>query len=192
MNPRQVSLSKFVREVLDARAGEPKYKKTYDDEVPSTLEVPSLFIPPLQYIPSTGTSSHVKRQVLCTLVLYRETRKKAHWDATVVLDAIHTRGGNIPYYEGTTKTNESFYTADVNVRAIDGGPTNVKAATVTVQWDEWIPIHRPDVPKIMNVDNEAFYRAEDVASSLSYDVSSQSNEVKSPMLGQTRAGEDSL
>lgn len=154
MNPRQSSIVRFVRDTLNARAGEPDYNTTYDDEVPSTFATPSIYVTPIQYNRLPGASGRSLRMATCALVLYREKRKQAHWDASCVLDALAVNGYLIPHYEGNVKTEYSLNVRDASVRVVEGGPTNVKAATVTLMWHEWTDIERDRGPLMNHINNE--------------------------------------
>jgi len=192
MNPRQNALVRLVLDTLNARTGEPKYETVYDDEVPATFKTPSIYIPPIQYGSLPGSMGYSQQQAICTLVIYRETRKKAHWDAYSVMDALQVKRNRLSFYDGNTKSEEQFHILDAQVRIIEGGPTNVKAATLTVTWRAMIEQDLDRDPFMQSIENEAFYRAEEVAGTLSYEADSQSNEVKSPMTGQTILGQDTL
>ena len=156
MNPRQIALVRFMQETLNARTGEPIYKTVYDDEVPATFVTPSIYVPPIQYGSLFGASGVSRQQAICTLVIYRETRKKAHWDAYSVMDALQVHQYLVPFYDGNTKSQERFRILDAQVRMVEGGPTNVKAATLTVTWQSFIEQDIPRGPLIQRVDNDAF------------------------------------
>ena len=156
MNPRQVALVRFAQDTLNARTNEPTYKTVYDDEVPATFVTPSIYVPPIQYNSLTGATGYSQQQAICTVVLYRETRKKAHWDAYTVLDALQVQRNRIPFYDGNTKSAEQFHILDAQVRVVEGGPTNVKAATLTVTWQSFIEQDIPRGPLIQRVDSDAF------------------------------------
>lgn len=154
MNPRQSSIVRFVRDTLNARAGEPDYNTTYDDEVPATFVTPSIYVTPIQYNRMPGSSGQTARMAVCAIVLYREKRKQAHWDASCVLDALSLNGFVVPHYEGSTKTDSLLKLQDAAVRVVEGGPTNVKAATLTLTWHEWTDIQRNRGPLLQSVTNE--------------------------------------
>lgn len=154
MNPRQSSLIRYIQSVLNARSGEPKYQTVYDDEVPLAFVTPSIYVTPIQYDRITGSSGQSKREAVCALVLYRETRKKAHWDASCVIDALAVNGFKVPHFEGSTKTDNSFSIQDASVRMVEGGPTNVKAAVLTLVWHEWTDIDRDRGPLMQQINNE--------------------------------------
>lgn len=154
MNPRQSSLIRYIQSVLNARSGELKYQKVYDDEVPSDFVTPSIYVTPIQYDRITGSSGQSKREAVCALVLYRETRKKAHWDASCVIDALAVAGCKVPHYEGSTKTGSFLKIRDASVRMVEGGPTNVKAAVLTLVWHEWTDIDKERGPLMQQINNE--------------------------------------
>lgn len=154
MNPRQSSLIRYIQSVLNARSGEPKYQTVYDDEVPLAFVTPSLYVTPIQYDRITGSSGQSKREAVCALVLYRETRKKAHWDASCVIDVLAVNGFKVPHFEGSTKMDNSFSIQDASVRMVEGGPTNVKAAVLTLVWHEWTDIERDRGPLMQQINNE--------------------------------------
>lgn len=154
MNPRQSSLIRYIQSVLNARSGEPKYQTVYDDEVPLAFVTPSIYVTPIQYDRITGSSGQSKREAVCAIVLYRETRKKAHWDASCVIDALAVNGFKVPHFEGSTKTDNSFSIQDASVRMVEGGPTNVKAAVLTLVWHEWTDIDRDRGPLMQQINNE--------------------------------------
>lgn len=156
MNPRQTALVRFVQDTLNARTNEPRYQTVYDDEVPSTFVTPSIYVPPIQYNSLPGASGFSQQQAICTLVIYRETRKKAHWDAYSVMDALAVKRMLVPFYNGNVKSQERFHITDAQVRVVEGGPTNVKAATLTVQWQAFIEQDLERGPLMQVVDNDAF------------------------------------
>lgn len=156
MDPRQIALVRFMQDVLNARTGEPTYQKVYDDEVPATFVTPSIYVPPIQYNSLAGTTGYSQQQAICTVVLYRETRKKAHWDAYTVLDALQVQRNRLSFYDGNTKSEEQFHILDAQVRVVEGGPTNVKAATLTVTWRSFIEQDLERGPLITSVDQDAF------------------------------------
>lgn len=156
MNPRQHAIVRFIQNTLNARTNEPRYQTVYDDEVPAAFTTPSIYVPPIQYGSLFGASGISRQQAICTLVLYRETRKKAHWDAYTVLDALQVQRNLLSFYDGNTKSEEQFRILDAQVRVVEGGPTNVKAATLTVTWQSFIEQDLPRGPLIQRVDNDAF------------------------------------
>lgn len=154
MNPRQSSLIRYIQTTLNARSGEPQYKVVYEDEVPLAFVTPSIYVTPIQYDRITGSSGQSKREAVCAIVLYRETRKKVHWDASCVIDALAVAGYKVPHYEGSTKTDSFLKIRDASVRMVEGGPTNVKAATLTLVWHEWTDIDKERGPITTNITNE--------------------------------------
>lgn len=154
MNPRQSSLIRYIQTTLNARSGEPQYKVVYEDEVPLAFVTPSIYVTPIQYDRITGSSGQSKREAVCALVLYRETRKKAQWDASFVDEALAINGYKVPHYEGSTKTDSFLKIRDASVRMVEGGPTNVKAATLTLVWHEWTDIDRKRGPITTSINNE--------------------------------------
>ncbi|WP_214795161.1 MULTISPECIES: hypothetical protein [unclassified Exiguobacterium] len=154
MNPRQSSLIRYIQTTLNARSGEPQYKVVYEDEVPLAFVTPSIYVTPIQYDRITGSSGQSKREAVCALVLYRETRKKAHWDASCVIDALAVNGYKVPHYEGSTKTDSFLKIRDASVRMVEGGPTNVKAAVLTLVWHEWADIDKERGPLMQQINNE--------------------------------------
>lgn len=156
MDPRQGSIVQYIRTTLNARSGEPTYQNVYYDEIPFDFKTPSIYVPPIQYNSLTGATGYSQQQAICTVVLYRETRKKAHWDAYTVLDTLQVKRNRIPFYDGNTKSAEQFHILDAQVRVVEGGPTNVKAATLTVTWQSFIEQDIPRGPLIQSVDNDAF------------------------------------
>ena len=154
MNPRQSSLIRYIQSVLNARSGEQKYQTVYDDEVPSTFVTPSLYVTPIQYDRISGSSGQSKREAVCAIVFYRDTRKRAHWDASCVIDALEVNGYKVPHFIGNTKTDKSLKIQDASVRMVEGGPTNVKAAVLTLVWHEWTDINKERGPITTAINNE--------------------------------------
>ncbi|MDA5561954.1 hypothetical protein PJK55_14540 [Exiguobacterium sp. MMG028] len=154
MNPRQSSILRYIQSVLNARSGELKYQKVYDDEVPSDFVTPSIYVTPIQYDRITGSAGQSKREAVCAIVFYREKRKQAHWDASCVIDALAVAGYKVAHYEGNTKTDSHLKIRDASVRMVEGGPTNVKAAVLTLVWHEWTDIDRERGPLATTISNE--------------------------------------
>ncbi|WP_214783239.1 hypothetical protein [Exiguobacterium sp. s183] len=154
MNPRQSSLIRYIQTTLNARSGEPQYKAVYEDEVPLAFVTPSIYVTPIQYDRITGSSGQSKREAVCAIVFYREKRKQAHWDASCVIDALAVAGYKVPHYEGSTKTDSFLKIRDASVRMVEGGPTNVKAATLTLVWHEWTDIDKERGPLMQQINNE--------------------------------------
>lgn len=154
MNPRQSSIVRYIQSVLNARTVEPEYQTVYDDEVPATFVTPSLYVTPIQYDRISGSSGQSKREAVCAIVFYRDTRKRAHWDASCVIDALAVNGYKVPHFINATKTDSFLKIQDASVRMVEGGPTNVKAATLTLVWHEWTDIDKKRGPLIQNVSNE--------------------------------------
>lgn len=154
MNPRQSSLIRYIQTTLNARSGEPQYKAVYEDEVPLAFVTPSIYVTPIQYDRITGSSGQSKREAVCAIVFYREKRKQAHWDASCVIDALAVAGYKVPHYEGSTKTDSFLKIRDASVRMVEGGPTNVKAAVLTLVWHEWTDIDRERGPITTSINNE--------------------------------------
>ena len=192
MDVRQTSFVRYVRSILDARPNVEKFKRVYEDEVPTGFDVPSLYVPGVQHNDLTGAIGYSLSESICTLVFYRKTTKDALTDAREALNALQVKRKLVPIYENGTLTGEHFRVFGGAVRPIEGGPTGVRAATLTVTWRAMIEQDLERGVLIQNVENEAFYRAEDVAGALTYEAASQTNEVKSPMVGQTLAGQDTL
>lgn len=154
MNPRQSSIVRYIQTTLNARSGEPKYQTVYDDEVPLAFVTPSLYVTPIQYDRITGSSGQSKREAVCAIVLYRDTRKKAHWDASCVIDALAVNGYKVPHFINATKTDSFLKIQDASVRMVEGGPTNVKAAVLTLVWHEWTDIDKQRGPITTAISNE--------------------------------------
>ena len=154
MNPRQSSLIRYIQTTLNARSGEPKYETVYEDEVPSSFKTPSFYVTPIQYDRISGSSGQSKREAACAIVFYRDTRKRAHWDASCVIDALAVNGYKVPHFIGNTKTDKSLKIQDASVRMVEGGPTNVKAAVLTLVWHEWTDINKERGPITTAINNE--------------------------------------
>lgn len=154
MNPRQNSLVRYIQTTLNARSGEPKYQTVYEDEVPSSFKTPSFYVTPIQYDRISGSSGLSKREAVCAIVFYREKRQQAHWDASCVIDALAVAGYKVPHFINATKTDSFLKIQDASVRMVEGGPTNVKAATLTLVWHEWTDIDKQRGPITTAISNE--------------------------------------
>lgn len=156
MDVYQTSFVRYVQSMLDARPNIEKYKKTYEDEIPGGFEVPSLYIPGTQDTDLNGTLGYSLNEAICTLVFYRKTRKEALRDAREAQNLIQINRKLIPIYENGALTGEHFRVRNLNTRPIEGGPTNVKAATLTVTWQSFIEQDLERGPLIQSVDSDAF------------------------------------
>lgn len=157
MDVYQNSFVRYVHSALDARPNIEKFKRIYEDEIPAGFETPSLYLPGAQDTDLNGTIGHSLNETICTLVFYRKTRKEALRDAREAQNLIQINRKLIPIYENGALTGEHFRVRNLNTRPIEGGPTNVKAATLTVQWQAFIEQDIERGPLIQAVDNDAFY-----------------------------------